>query len=170
MARRDAAAAVTKVEWQGSVMSLTAILALAKFWHWWIAGVLLLIVEVAVPGAFFLWMGVAAFITGLTMAVFPSMGWEYQFLIFAAFSVISIVVSRRYLKSRPIETDKPTLNRRGEQYVGRTLTLAEPIVNNIGKVKISDTNWKIEGDDMPEGAKVTVTGVDGTVLKVEKAG
>ena len=94
MARRDAAAAVTKVEWQGSVMSLTAILALAKFWHWWIAGVLLLIVEVAVPGAFFLWMGVAAFITGLTMAVFPSMGWEYQFLIFAAFSVISIVVSR----------------------------------------------------------------------------
>ncbi|HUT50166.1 MAG TPA: NfeD family protein [Alphaproteobacteria bacterium] len=151
-------------------MSLAAILALAKFWHWWIAGAVLLIVEMAAPGAFFLWMGVAAGITGLVLLVLPSMGWEYQFLVFALFSVVSILVWRRYLKSRPITTDKPTLNRRGEQYVGRALTLAEPIVNGIGKVKLADTIWKIEGDDMPEGTKVTVTGVDGTVLMVEKAG
>ena len=150
-------------------MSLTAILAMAKFWHWWIFGAVLLIVEVAAPGAFFLWMGVAASVTGLALLVFPSLGWEYQFLVFALFSVVSIVAWRRYLKSRPIETDKPMLNRRGEQYVGRTLTLAEPIVNGIGKVRISDTTWKIEGDDMPEGTKITVTGVDGTVLKVERA-
>jgi hypothetical protein len=151
-------------------MSLTAILAMAKFWHWWIAGVVLLIVEMAAPGAIFLWMGVAAGVTGLALLVVPSMGWEYQFLIFALFAVVSIVVWRRYLKARPIETDKPALNRRGEQYVGRTLTLAEPIVNGIGKVKLSDTIWKIEGDDMPEGTKVKVSGVDGTVLKVERAG
>jgi membrane protein implicated in regulation of membrane protease activity len=150
-------------------MSLTALFAMAKFWHWWIAGAVLLIVEVAAPGAFFLWMGVAAGVTGLVLLVFPSMGWEYQFLIFALFSVVSIAVWRRHLKSRPIETDKPALNRRGEQYVGRTLTLAEPIVNGTGKVKLADTTWKIEGDDMPKGTKITVTGVDGTVLMVEKA-
>jgi len=151
-------------------MSLAAILAMAKFWHWWIAGAVLLIVEMAAPGAFFLWMGVSAGITGLILLVFPSMGWEYQFLFFALFSVVSILVWRRYLKSRPITTDKPTLNRRGEQYVGRTLTLAEPIINGIGKVKLADTIWKIEGEDMPKGSKVTVTGVDGTALKVEKSG
>jgi membrane protein implicated in regulation of membrane protease activity len=150
-------------------MSLTALLAMAKFWHWWIFGAVLLIVEVAAPGAFFLWMGVSAGITGLVLLVFPSMGWEYQFLIFALFSVVSIVAWRRYQKARPIETDKPALNRRGEQYIGRTLTLAEPIVNGIGKVKLSDTIWKIEGEDMPGGTKVRVSGVDGTVLRVEKA-
>lgn len=151
-------------------MSLAAIFAMAKFWHWWIAGAVLLIVEVTAPGAFFLWMGASAGITGLVLLVFPSMGWEYQFLIFALFSVVSIVAWRRYLNSRPIETDKPSLNRRGEQYVGRTLTLAEPIVNGTGKVRLSDTTWKIEGDDQPEGTKVTVTGIEGTVLKVERAG
>jgi membrane protein implicated in regulation of membrane protease activity len=150
-------------------MSLTALFALAKFWHWWIFAALLLIVEVTAPGAFFLWMGVSAGVTGLVLLVFPSMGWEYQFLIFALFSVVSIVAWRRYLKSRPIETDEPTLNRRGEQYVGRTLTLAEPIVNGIGKVRLADTIWKIEGVDLPEGTRVTVTGVDGTILKVEPA-
>lgn len=151
-------------------MSLVAILAAAKFWHWWIAGIVLMIVEVTAPGAFFLWLGISAFITGLALLVLPSMGWEYQFLIFALFTVVSIVAWRRYLKSRPIATDRPGLNRRSEQYIGRDFTLAEPIVNGVGKVRISDTSWKIEGEDLPEGTKITVTGTHGTVLKVEKAG
>jgi hypothetical protein len=150
-------------------LSLAAILAAAKFWHWWIAGIVLMIVEVAAPGAFFLWMGISAFVTGLVLLVLPSMGWEYQFLVFALFTVVSIIAWRRYLKSRPIATDRPGLNRRGEQYIGREFTLAEPIVNGVGKVRISDTSWKIEGQDLPEGSKIKVTGTHGTVLKVEKA-
>jgi len=151
-------------------MSLAAIFAMAKFWHWWIAGAVLLIIEVAAPGAFFLWMGVSAGITGMALLVFPAMGWEYQFLIFAVFSVVSIAAWRFYAKSRPIETDKPTLNRRAEQNVGRTVTLKEPIVDGTGKADLAGTIWQIEGEDMPAGTKVTVIGADGTVLKVEKAG
>ena len=149
-------------------MSLAAFFAAAKFWHWWIAGVLLMIVEVTAPGAFFMWMGISAFVTGLVLLVVPSIGWEYQFLVFALFSVVSIVVWRQHLKSRPIATDRPGLNRRGEQYVGREITINEPIVNGVGKIHISDTSWKIEGEDMPEGSKVKITGTHGTVLKVEK--
>ncbi len=149
-------------------MSLAAYFAAAKFWHWWVAGVVLLIVEVSAPGAFFLWLGISAFVTGLILLVLPSMGWQYQFLVFALFTVISIVAWRRYLKSKPITTDRPGLNRRGEQYIGRKFTITEPIVNGVGKVHISDTGWKIEGEDMPEGAKIKVTGTHGTVLKVER--
>ena len=145
-----------------------AFLAGIKFWHWMIAGVVLLIIEVAAPGAIFMWLGVAGFITGIVLAIFPSMGWEFQFLIFAVLSVVSIAAWRRYARNRPIETDKPALNRRGEQYVGRTLTLDQPIVNGVGKVRLADTLWKIEGDDLPKGATVKVAGVDGTVLKVER--
>ena len=63
-------------------------------------------------------------------------------------------------------TDQPALNRRGEQYIGRTLTLDEPIVNGQGKIRVDDTTWKVEGDDMPAGTRVTVIGVDSVVLKV----
>jgi len=77
-----------------------------------------------------------------------------------------VLVGRAWLRRRPIETDHPTLNRRGEQYVGRRFTLDEPIVNGVGKLRVDDTTWKIMGDDLPAGSQVTVTGVDGTVLVV----
>ncbi len=137
------------------------------FWQWWIAALVLLVLEVFVPGAFFLWMGVAAGVTGLLLYLIPTLGWEYQLLLFAVLSVASIIVWRVYLRRHPTATDRPTLNRRGEQYVGRLFTLEEPIVNGSGKIRVDDSTWKIEGADCPGGSRVRVTGVDGTVLRVE---
>ena len=137
------------------------------FWHWWIIGAGLLILEVFAPGAFFLWLAVAAGITGLAAWLVPSLGWEYQLLMFSLLSVVSVVVWRNYLRKHPTETDQPTLNRRGEQYVGRVFTLDEPIVNGVGKIRVDDTTWKIRGEDVEAGTRITVTGVNGTVLEVE---
>ena len=63
--------------------------------------------------------------------------------------------------------DQPHLNRRGEQYVGRTFTLQEAIVNGSGKIRLDDLIWKIHGQGCPMGTRVTVTGADGVVLLVE---
>ena len=95
--------------------------------------------------------------------------WQGQFLIFAVLSVASIVGWRIYLKRHPTETEQPTLNRRGEQYVGRTFTLGEPVVNGTGKISVDDSTWKVEGDDMPAGTQIRVTGVEGTVFRIEEA-
>ena len=141
----------------------------AEFWHWWIAAIVFVVIETFAPGAIFLWMGVAAGIVGLILLIFADLGWEYQFLIFALFTVVSVVGWRAYLRRHPTETDKPTLNRRGEQYVGRTFTLKEAIVNGQGKITVDDSTWKVEGVDLPAGTKIQVTGVEGTVLKVESA-
>jgi membrane protein implicated in regulation of membrane protease activity len=142
----------------------------AEFWHWWIAGVVLMIVEVFVPGAFFLWLGLAAGVVGLVLLVFSGTSWEVQFLIWAVLSVAAVVGSRLYLRRHPIETDRPTLNRRGEQYIGRHFTLEEPIVNGLGKIRVDDSTWKIEGpEELPAGRKIRVIDVEGTVLKVEAA-
>lgn len=140
-----------------------------NYWHWWVLAVIFVVLEVFSPAAFFLWMGVAAGLVGFIVLAMPELAWEYQFLAFAIFSVASIVLSRRYLDLHPIETDQPRLNRRGEQYVGRTFTLAESIVNGYGKIKVDDTSWKVEGEDCEAGAQVKVTGVDGVVLQVDKS-
>ena len=137
------------------------------YWHWWVIGIVLIILELFAPGAFFLWMGIAAGIVGVILLISPDMGWQYQFIIFAIVSVVSIVVWRSYLRKHPTETDKPTLNMRGEQYVGREFTLVEPVVNGVGKIKVDDTMWKIEGKDCETGTKVKVSRTDGAVLKVE---
>jgi len=139
----------------------------ASYWHWWVLGVLLIILEILSPAIFFLWMGISAGVVGLLVLLMPTMGWETQILLFAAFSVASIVIWRHYLKLHPIQSDQPQLNRRGEQYVGRRFTLDEPIVNGQGKIRVDDTTWKITGNDCPEGTHVHVTGVAGVILEVE---
>ncbi len=136
-------------------------------WHWWILAVALLVLEAFAPGTFFMWMGISAGVVGLLVLIAPGMGWEYQVFAFAVLSVASIVAWRLYFRKHPVQTDQPTLNRRGEQYVGRTFTLAEPIENGSGKIRVDDTTWKIRGDDCDTGSKVKVTGVDGVILKVE---
>ena len=136
------------------------------FWHWWSLGAILLIVELLVPGMFFIWMGESAFVVGAVVWLFPAMAFEHQVLLFSVLSVLSILVFRRFLRTNPIQTDRPLLNQRAAQYVGRVFTLAEPIVNGRGKIRVDDSTWRVEGDDCPVGARVRVTDAEGVVLRV----
>lgn len=140
------------------------------YWHWLILAALLIILEVFAPGAFLLWIGVAAGVVGAALYVTPDMAWEYQLLLFSVAAVGSILLWRSYGSRHPVRSDEPTLNRRGAQYIGRVFTLDTPIVNGIGKIRVDDSTWKIEGNDCPAGARVKVVGIDNTVLKVEAAG
>jgi membrane protein implicated in regulation of membrane protease activity len=137
------------------------------YWHWWILAAALIILEVFAPGAFFLWLGIAAGVVGGLIYLAPDLAWEHQVLTFSVLSVASIIIWRKYFRTTPEETDEPALNRRGEQYVGRVFTLADPIVNSMGKIRVDDTTWKIRGEDCAVGTRVEVTGVDGTILEVE---
>ncbi len=136
-----------------------------EFWHWLVLGVALAIVEVFAPGVFFLWLGISAGIVGVVLWLIPGLDWEYQLLSFAILSVASVVIVRRYLTAHPLESDEPNLNLRGHQYVGRTFTLVEPVVNGQGKIQVDDSTWKISCADCDAGTKVTIDGVDGVVLR-----
>jgi membrane protein implicated in regulation of membrane protease activity len=100
------------------------------FWHWRIASVVLLGLEMVIPGAFFLWMGAAAGVTGAMLLIFPDPSWQTQFLIFAVLSVVAIVGWRAWRKKHPpVATDHPPLNQRTKQYVGRVITLDQALEN-----------------------------------------
>jgi membrane protein implicated in regulation of membrane protease activity len=82
----------------------------------------------------------------------------------------SIYVWRFFLRDRfPAPLPRRLLNRRGASYVGRSFTLREPITDGSGLLHVDDSRWKVEGDDMPAGTKIKVVGIEGTVLKVERA-
>jgi inner membrane protein len=141
-----------------------------QFWHWFIAAVVLITLEMMVlPAVFFLWMGIAAGVVGLLLMLIPGLPFMVQIIIFTVLAVVSLVIHKIYLKNNPPISDEPTLNRRGEQYVGRMFTLEEAIENGTGKIKVDDSIWKVMGEDMDKGGKVKVVGVDGTVFKVEPA-
>lgn len=138
------------------------------YWHWLAVATAFGIVEVLAPGFFFMWLAVAAVVMALLVLVLPSIGWEVQVLLFTVLAVSSALAGRRFIKRHPITSDQPFLNQRGAQYVGRTYTLAEGIVNGAGKLRVDDSIWKVRGEDCPAGTNVKVTSVDGTVLLVER--
>ena len=144
-----------------------------SFWHWLAFGVLVMLIEVLVPGVIFLWLGIAAVITGLLLAAIPSMGWEIQAILFAVLSVAAIFVGRRIVAARQAPTDHPTLNRRGRNLVGTQHVLDAGTEGGRGRVRIGDTVWRFtvrpEGGELAGGTRVTVVDVDGTTLVVEAA-
>ncbi len=146
---------------------MTEYLANIEYWHWWVLGIACLTIEVFAPGAIFLWFAVSAGILGFLLLLLPDLSWQIQITLFAVLSIASILAWHRYRQKVPESNPYPTLNKRGEELVGRSFTLNEPIVNNYGKIQVDDTMWKINGPDAEVGQQVKVTAVDGTVLKVD---
>ncbi|VFN04220.1 MAG: hypothetical protein BECKG1743D_GA0114223_109073 [Candidatus Kentron sp. G] len=136
------------------------------YWHWWILATVFIAIEIFSPMVIFLWMGAAAIIVGLALLAVPGMDWKYQILLFSVCSIASIAGWRWYLKKNPTETDRPALNRRGDQYTGRVFTLTEPIIDGRGRVRVGDSTWTIAGEDCPANTRIRVTGVEGNVLRV----
>lgn len=139
-------------------------------WHWFAMAVTLVILDVVLGTSFFLlWLGISAATVAIVLWLFPGLTWEYQLLLFALESAACLLFWHFYLKNNPAQSDKPRLNRRSEQYIHREIFLDEPIVNGRGKVHIDDSIWRVEGPDLPAGARVKVVGVNGVILKVEPA-
>lgn len=138
-------------------------------WNWFVIALVLLGLEMALPGVVFMWMAIASAIVGGIVFITPELGWEYQFINFAILSIISVVAGRKYLKRNPIVSEDSTLNKRADQYVGQVFALIRDMENGRGRVRIGDSNWSVEGDfEAKESDKVKVIGTNVTILKVEK--
>ena len=150
---------------------LAGIFAELGLWNWFVLGFVLLALEILVPGVFLLWIGIAALATGALSLLFWDGSfwiWQVQVLTFLVLSLISAFAGKRVMGNGG-ESDLPLLNRRADQLVGRTATLAEPIVNGWGRVRIDDTIWKVSGPDMPAGTTVRVSAVKNGDLSVVSA-
>lgn len=138
-------------------------------WNWLIAGIVLMALEVMVPGVFLFWFGLAALLVGLASFAFdPS--WQLQVLMFAVFAVAAVPVWRKLARSNSAPSkDAPFLNRRAAALVGRVFTLEKPIIDGAGTVRIDDTVWRVAGPDAPAGSRVRIVQADGAQLTVAAA-
>jgi membrane protein implicated in regulation of membrane protease activity len=138
-------------------------------WNWLIFGFILMALELAAPGVFLFWFGLAALLVGLvSFAVHPP--WQAQLLMFAVFALAAVPVWRRLaLSNNRASQSNPFLNRRTAALVGREFTLEKPIIDGAGTVRIDDTIWRVAGPDTPAGNRVKVVRVDGANLTVAAA-
>jgi len=141
---------------------------IATHYVWWILAVLLIGMEVALPGYFLLWIGIGAALTGVLLLVVPGLSLLAQALAFAVLAFVACAAYWYWVRPRlpRTEPEASRLNRRGEQMIGQRYVLVEPIVNGRGKAQVGDGQWLVNGPDLPVGATVEVLAVQGTTLQV----
>lgn len=138
-------------------------------WNWMVLGFVLLVMEIIAPGVFMLWIGIAALIIGaVSLLIWDSASWTWQVqvLAFLVLALVSAFTGKKLVDGRHDDADQPLLNRRGAQMVGKLATLAEPIKNGRGRIRLGDTLWRVSGPDLPAGTQVRVTGSADTDLEL----
>ncbi len=65
---------------------MTSLVVSLGGWSWIVAGLALLILEVLAPGAFMMWLGLAALAVGI-ISLMIDWSWQAQFVVFALLSV-----------------------------------------------------------------------------------
>lgn len=139
-------------------------------WSWMSLGVILMILELLVPGTFLIWFGLGAILTGLTALLFSGLTVSVQLLIFVIMSLICVsfgifVYAKIFGKNKDDERNKKT---GAHRYIGNRFTVVEPIKNGRGKITVGDSVWIALSDhNFKKGDEVTVVDVKGTQLIVK---
>jgi inner membrane protein len=149
-------------------MSYLQGLGLAPYWWWLIAAVALGILELLAPGFFLVWMGAAAALTGVIVAVVPMpVAWQLGLFVLLAFACV--FAGRLHYARNPVASADPNLNARASRLIGQTVTVEQAFENGKGRVRVGDGVWNARGPDAPAGASVVIVAADGTCLTVEAA-
>lgn len=89
------------------------------------------------------------------------------FLIFAAV-VFALYFWRQY-RARQRELNSPLASHRsGHSHIGVVVVLEQGLENGSGRIRLGNREWTVRGPNLPAGAKARVTGVDGTILLVDR--
>ena len=136
---------------------------------WAVLALLLIAAETLAPGAFLLWMGLAAAAVFLGVLLVPGIPVLAQAAAFVVLSFVTIQVYRKWFRKAARQSDQPLLNRHAAQAIGRVAELDQAIDRGRGRIRLDDAFWTVEGPDLPAGTPVRVIAVDGMVLKVQEA-
>lgn len=133
---------------------------------WLIAAVVLAGAELLVPGVFLVFLAIAAAIVGAVTLLVPALPLAGQLAAFAAWSVVTVLIGRRWYRDYAPEAADPLLNDRIARLIGDTAVVSQPIAHGVGRVRVGDGEWIARGPDAPAGTRVRITGGHGATLTV----
>lgn len=136
-------------------------------WHWFVLGVLLLVIEV---------LGAPGLLLGLAFAAFTVSGlvyfellqdWQSMLLCFGVIGFVLSFLYWKWFKSYNNKTDAPDLNNFAAQMVGTHFALKQSYSAGKHRIQIDDTVWQCQLDqDLAEGAQVEITAYKGDLLTI----
>jgi membrane protein implicated in regulation of membrane protease activity len=137
---------------------------------WLGIGMILIAVEMLVaPGSYLLWIGLAALAMAL-VSLIVSLGPGTELVLFGLLALAAAMIGVRVYGSRRANATDAGLDDPAAGLVGRELQLVNAIENGIGQARFGDSIWRVTGPDLPAGALVEVTALDGATLVVVAKG
>lgn len=141
-------------------------------WIWFALAVILLIVEIVTVQLVCIWVCLAAFVTALVTAIFPTMGIVWQIVIFVLLSAVLLAATRRVAK-KMVENKKINQATNLDINTGKEAVTIEEINNlaETGAIKIGGLVWSarsIDGAVIPAGEIVIFDNVQGNKAFVRR--
>jgi inner membrane protein len=135
---------------------------------WFFIGLVLLLLEMAVPGLIVMFFGVGAWVTALITAIFHP-GINTQIIIFVITSVILLLLLRKYLKHNFFDKNKNMQDDLDEEFIGKFATAETDFVKDAeGKVTFNGTLWSaIAESEIKKGEKVKIVGRENITFKIK---
>ncbi|SHE94461.1 Membrane protein implicated in regulation of membrane protease activity [Marinitoga hydrogenitolerans DSM 16785] len=137
-------------------------------WQFWlILGIIFVVLEIITPTFFFLWFGIAAFITSI-FGIFIT-NYIITSTIFIILSTILWLFSRKIVKNwmKPIQNVKFHLD---ELINKEGIALTTFDKNNSGIVKVNGEEWRAysKDEEIKKGDKIIILKRDSNILIVKK--
>jgi len=136
---------------------------------WFLLGLAMLLLELALPGLIIFFFGIGACAVAL-LCLYADISLNMQLTAFLAFSLVLLLTLRRWVKNVFVgrvgikESPDELLN----EFVGKKATVTKTIQpDNPGRVELHGTNWTAEADEIiPKGVSVEIVGKQNLTLKV----
>ncbi|MDL9983487.1 MULTISPECIES: NfeD family protein [Providencia] len=136
-------------------------------WFWLCLGGLLLIGELLGTAGYLLWSGIAAVLVGVIVWALPFIGWEWQGILFAIFTVVSAVLWRNWLRNKQ-KNKADNVNQISHQLIGVKGRLLSDTEEGFSRVRLADGSWRVYSDTpLSANTEVVVIAVDGITLQVK---
>lgn len=141
----------------------------SHFWSWMAFGAVLLAIEVSTGSGWLLWAAASAGVTG-AISLTGTTSLPLEVGIFAALTLASTLASRKFITR--VQGEGSDINDQTTRLIGKTGRSVGAFVEGHGRAFIDGSEWLADLEDVADlapGAKVVVTGVAGSRLKVKPA-
>ena len=143
------------------------------WWHWVVFGIVLTLLELAVPAFFLVWFGLGAIVVGVLLVIFPGMAFAYQVVAWTAFSLLLIWLWFKVFKPQVFKTRAGMARGSLIGEVGLVTRDIRPYEKGqvrFQKPMLGEDVWESRADsEIKSGERVRVLDVEGNTLKVIKA-
>jgi len=142
------------------------------WWHWVVLGVVLTLLELAVPAFFLVWFGVGAIVVGLAVVALPGLPLAWQCITWIAVSVAFIWLWFKLFKPGFHKTGVGMSKGQLIGEIGIVIRDIRPYERGqirLQKPVLGDEVWESIADaEIKAGERVKVLGIEGNMLKVDR--